>query len=322
VVAETMASWLETHRASGGDQAPAPASEDAAHQPPASASRDDTSDVDAMLAAAERELPDDLPEGRPWALVVPHAGYVYSGATASRAYALLRGQPAPDRIVLIGPAHRAALPGECSLCPCSAYRTPLGTVPVDGAACERLGARRPFTRSPVAHESEHCLEVQLPFLQRLWDEVPPIVPVLTGQLGPGECRAAAEALADVLTDESLLVVSTDFTHYGPRFGYVPFARTPPDELSGRIRALDLGAAELLVALDARGWSDYCAETGATICGRRAVRIMLEVAARMPGARGRRLGWANSGQRTGDYTDCVSYVAAAVWRPAPQPSAAP
>jgi AmmeMemoRadiSam system protein B len=146
----------------------------------------------------------------PKAIVAPHAGYVYSGAVAASAYARvapLRGRV--ERVVLLGPAHRVPLraiaaPGA------DALATPLGPLPVDIAARDRLVGAGSVVVSDEAHTGEHSLEVQLPFLQVALGDVR-VLPLAVG-------RVPAPAVADVLdavwgSDETLIVVSTDLSHY-------------------------------------------------------------------------------------------------------------
>jgi hypothetical protein len=271
-------------------------------------------DVRRYLDEARPKLPDDVRAEHVRALIVPHAGYRYSGPTAALSYKLLEGRPRPSRVVLLGPSHHTRMLGACSVADHASYRTPLGDVPVDAAARERLIAHEPYHRMRYPHQREHCLEVQLPFLQVLWDDPPPIVPVLVGQLTAEELRRAAAALSLILDEETLLVVSTDFTHYGPRFGYVPFPDAEGERLRDRIRELDMRGVQHIEALDADGFRRYLRQTGATICGRTAVTAVLELLSPATSCRPVFLGWDNSGRQTGGYSDCVSYVAMAVYAP--------
>jgi AmmeMemoRadiSam system protein B len=168
------------------------------------------SSVHALLGAAP-----DLPAAGddaawPKALIVPHAGYVYSGPIAASAYArLLPGRSAIRRVVLLGPVHRLpirglALPGADS------FATPLGTVAVDADAVARLRPMPQVRESEPAHSLEHSLEVQLPFLQTVLDEFT-LVPLAVGD-------AAASEVAEVIErvwggPETLIVVSSDLSHY-------------------------------------------------------------------------------------------------------------
>lgn len=273
-----------------------------------------TQTVRELLYEAHPSVPGSLRDQRPPVLVVPHAGYDYSGATAATAYKLLEGTPRPSRIVLIGPTHRSSLVGRCSVADFTSYQTPLGSVPVDVASRDKLAENELFEKTRHAHASEHCLEVQLPFLQTIWGDTPPIVPVLATRLTERDSRRAAAAIAGILDPDALLVVSTDFTHYGRRFRYTPFAGASEDELPRKIRDLDMEGVHQLEQLDATGFKDYLSARRPTICGAIGVGIMLEIFSRAESCRPVFLQWANSGQVTGAYTDCVSYVAMAFYAP--------
>lgn len=164
-------------------------------------------DVRALLAAAH---PSSAPP--PKALIVPHAGYVYSGAIAASAYATLREiAPRIRRVVLLGPTHRVAVRG-LALPGADAFSTPLGIVEVDREAVQLI-AHLPFvTISPQTHAQEHSLEVQLPFLQTVLTDFK-VLPLAVGM-------ATAEEVAQVLEllwggEETLIVISSDLSHYLP-----------------------------------------------------------------------------------------------------------
>lgn len=161
--------------------------------------------VDALLDKAGVRT-----EFRPKALIVPHAGYVYSGPVAACGYGLLREAGARvQRVVLLGPAHRVALRG-LALPGASRFRTPLGDVAVDRAAVDSLLDLSQVKINDAAHAQEHSLEVHLPFLQTLLPEFS-LVPIVVGQSGPDE---VAEVLRRLWGGpETLIVVSTDLSHY-------------------------------------------------------------------------------------------------------------
>jgi AmmeMemoRadiSam system protein B len=149
---------------------------------------------------------------KPKALIVPHAGYVYSGAIAASAYASLEKiSPQIKRVVLLGPTHRVsvrglALPGS------DTFATPLGTLQVDLAAAESISHLPQVLVSREAHAQEHSLEVQLPFLQTVLGDFK-LLPLAVGM-------ASAEEVAEVLDllwggDETLIVISSDLSHYLP-----------------------------------------------------------------------------------------------------------
>lgn len=162
--------------------------------------------VDALV---EEAGPTEAPAHRPKALVVPHAGYVYSGPVAASAYRGLRGVTPPYRkVVLLGPAHRAHVRGMATS-GAGAFATPLGEVPVDAESTEGLAS---LEVRVDAHEREHSLEVQLPFLQRLLGPVS-IIPIVVGDAPPREVATLLEALWG--GPETLVVISTDLSHYLP-----------------------------------------------------------------------------------------------------------
>jgi AmmeMemoRadiSam system protein B/AmmeMemoRadiSam system protein A len=160
-----------------------------------------------LIAAAEGDAPRFA---SPKALIVPHAGYVYSGPVAARAYAeLAAGRGVVKRVVLLGPVHRVpvrglALPGA------NEFETPLGRIPIDAEALAALTDLPQVVTSAPAHAFEHSLEVQLPFLQRVLGRFS-LVPFAVGQASVAEVAEVIERLWG--GDETLVVVSTDMSHY-------------------------------------------------------------------------------------------------------------
>jgi len=149
------------------------------------------------------------------ALIVPHAGYYYSGNVAASAYMTLNPQKAYKRIFLLGPSHQTWLNGASVNSEADYYATPLGNVKVDRETARLLQkADKVFGYKAAAHAQEHCLEVQLPFLQRRFaGNVPPIVPMIISTNEYGKLKRMAEVLKPYFTDENLFVVSSDFSHY-------------------------------------------------------------------------------------------------------------
>ena len=155
------------------------------------------------------------------ALIVPHAGYYFSGNVAASAFAQLNPKKPYKRIFLLGPSHHEWLNGASVNGEVDYYATPLGNVPVDREVARQLiEADSVFTYQPKAHDREHCLEVQLPFLQRLYSgdgkspqTVPPIVPIIISTNDFSKLKRMAEVLKPWLTDDNLFVISSDFSHY-------------------------------------------------------------------------------------------------------------
>ena len=233
--------------------------------------------VDGYLAAA------DCPEAPPKALIAPHAGYIYSGPVAASVYAHLRNLTAPvERVVLLGPAHRLRFDGLAA--PGVRYfATPLGEIELDEVAIERALAHPFVDHLPQAHELEHSLEVQLPFLQILLGEFK-LVPLLVGD-------ATGRQVADVLETlwggaETLIVISSDLSHY-------------LDYESAR----DIDARTSQAIIELRG-DDIGFEQA---CGRLPVQGLLEVARRRD-LRGSIVDLRNSGDTAGSMDRVVGYGA--------------
>ena len=151
------------------------------------------------------------------ALIVPHAGYYFSGNVAAAAYMSLPKEKRYKRIFLLGPSHHEWLNGASVNSEADYYETPLGQVKVDRETAKALitaDSSSVFSYRPEAHDREHCLEVQLPFLQRLFTkEMPPIVPIIISTNDFSKLKRMAEMLKPYFTDENLFVVSSDFSHY-------------------------------------------------------------------------------------------------------------
>jgi AmmeMemoRadiSam system protein B len=222
-------------------------------------------------------------EPLPKALIVPHAGYVYSGATAGAAYArLTRLRGAIQRVVLLGPAHRVWVDG-ISVPSADAFATPLGIVPVDDLFRRRALAFPQVRVGDRAHASEHALEVQLPFLQRVLGEFS-VLPLVVGDASTDDVAQVIDALWG--GNETLVVVSSDLSHYHDY---------------DTARSLDARTAAAIVA----GNGDAIRDDDA--CGARPVRGLLE-AARHHGLDIRLVDLRNSGDTGGDHDAVVGYGA--------------
>jgi len=255
--------------------------------------------VDAWLRAAPAA---PVRAARLCAVIVPHAGYRYSGRAAAVAYASVRRSPY-TRAVIIAPSHTAAFRGV-ALLDVDAFSTPLGEVAVDRAAVAALTHAPLCALHPSAYQDEHALEIQLPFLQRALPDVC-VVPALLGVVEVDDCAAVAAALASVVDDGTLVVVSSDFVHYGRRFGYLPFPAAGREQVAAALRTLDMGAIERVCAGDAAGFLAYIEDTGATICGRVPITVFLTLHGRR--SPGRLLTYYTSLDVTGDYEHSVSYA---------------
>ena len=225
-------------------------------------------------------------EPAPKALIAPHAGYVYSGPVAATAYARLAARRgAITRVVLVGPSHRVFLRGLAAP-DADAFATPLGDVPIDRAWLARAQALPQVQVQDRAHAFEHSLEVHLPFLQVALGEFA-LVPLVAGDASPAEVAEVLDALWG--GDETLVVVSSDLSHYEPY---------------ETARRLDQATARAIESLreDAIGEDDAC--------GRVPIRGLL-VAARARGLRVRALDLRSSGDTAGPRDRVVGYGSFAV-----------
>ncbi len=269
----------------------------------------------ALLLATARSLMRQasaapMPIGRPVALAVPHAGWAYSGAVAAAAFRILR-PGSFTRVVVMAPSHHAAFAGY-ALEDAAAYRTPLGETPLARAALGDLEAPGLARVVPGATGPEHAVEIELPFLQAALGPFT-LVPILAGRVDAAAEKAFAEKLARLDDGRTLFVFSSDFTHYGPRFGYTPFG--PTSGARARIRELDDAAIGLLGRLDAEGWRSFVREKNATICGEAGLVTMVELLRRIaPRAQATLLAHWASGEMPGPGDDSsVDYASLAYAR---------
>ncbi|MGE5235217.1 MAG: AmmeMemoRadiSam system protein B [Acidobacteriota bacterium] len=244
--------------------------------------------------------------GAPIAVIVPHAGYIFSGATAGRAFAGL-AHATVRRAILLGPSHHAGFSGGAlPAAGVTAFATPLGDLPIDLAAVAKLRGSPEFSGPPAAHEPEHCLEVELPFLQETVGAVP-IVPVLVGHATDRETAIAmAHRLAALLDPTTIVVVSSDFTHHGATYGYAPFGR---DRGVGKA-LLELGreTAGRAAAIDADGFWQQVEVSGDTVCGARPISVLLELLRHAFNGHGQVLAVTTSGEVSGTWSQVVTYAA--------------
>ncbi len=237
--------------------------------------------LDKLLGGARHAAEGAAPHRLPKALIVPHAGWIYSGPIAATAFARLADDAGRiSRVVLLGPAHRACVDGLAAT-GASAMATPLGEVPVDEDAVADLGA---VAELPAAHAREHCLEVELPFLQRLLPRAH-VVPLLVGDAPPEVVGHVLERLWG--GDETLVVVSSDLSHY------LPYETA---------RAVDADTAERICAL--------VPVEAERACGAAAINGLLWVA-RRKGLQPRLLDLRSSGDTAGGRDEVVGYGAFAL-----------
>ena len=260
----------------------------------------DKAELQKMLSSLFSRVPKVNFYGEVRALIVPHAGYQYSGPAAAIAYATIRGEDI-RRVIIMGPTHYTYFHGV-SIPKVKAYETPLGEVPLDWEKARKLLKHKPFTTYPEAHKREHSVEIQLPLLQTiLAGKKFTIIPMVFGELSEKDYDKVAKAIVPLIDEHTLIVASSDFVHYGRRFNYTPFTK----EIKKNLQKLNYGAIERIVNFDFTGFLKYKKDTGATICGFRPIATLLKILDKNYYAEV--LSYYTSGEITGNYTDCVSYT---------------
>jgi AmmeMemoRadiSam system protein B len=235
--------------------------------------------VDDYLASATASVSIGTP---PKVLIVPHAGYPYSGPIAASAYAAVHGA-AIDRVVMFGPAHRWPVSG-LALPTASSFETPLGSVAIDTDALLRADSLRSVTLVDAAHTQEHAIEVQLPFLQRCLPEGFRLVPFVVGRTTPAQVEEVLDELWG--SSETLIVISSDLSH----FHDYDTARQLDADTSAAIEGLE---------------PQRLPEGGA--CGRVPIQAVLSAAARRK-MTARTVDLRNSGDTAGGRDEVVGYGA--------------
>lgn len=241
----------------------------------------DSNELSTMVAGFLGEAVSE--EAVPKAIIVPHAGYIYSGPVAATAYRCLR--PAHQRItrvVLLGPSHHVPFHG-LALSQAAQFMTPLGAVPLDQNAMEQIAHLPQVATLDQAHLMEHSLEVHLPFLQTVLDHFS-LVPLVVGEASPEEVSEVLEVLWG--GDETLIVISSDLSHY---------------QSYEKAQKMDRTTSQAIEALNIRGIGYDQA------CGRIPVCGLLDAATRH-GLHGKTLDLRNSGDTAGPRDRVVGYGA--------------
>ncbi len=234
-------------------------------------------------------------------VVAPHAGYVYSGAIAGATFSRVE---IPDRVIIIGPNHHG-FGHRAAVFPEGNWETPLGQVPIDAGFARRLLNFCTLTGADtVAHQLEHSLEVQIPFLQALNPTVR-IVPLCLGHLALPDLLELGEALGRLISadpEPTLIVSSSDMTHY------------QPGEIA---RIKDTQALDQVLAIDPEGLYRVVREQQISMCGVLPTVVMLAAARWLEADDAELIRYGNSGDITGDQREVVGYAGVAVWAKADQ-----
>lgn len=238
----------------------------------------------------------------PLAIVVPHAGYVFSGGVAASAYNQIDPNQKFEHIFIIGSSHVMTFPGASVYCSGN-FETPLGIVPVDMKLGKKLVAENKILKDfPEPHLNEHSIEVQLPFLQVHMKTDFKIVPVIIGAYNAETSKKLAEVFKPYLNDKNLFIISSDFSHY-PEYDDAKKA-----DMAIADAILSNKASKLLADLDANEQKNYSGLV-TSLCGWTSVLTLLDMTENMPGITTDLIQYKNSGDSSyGEKDRVVGYCA--------------
>ncbi len=230
-------------------------------------------------------------------VIAPHAGHRYSGNVAGHAFKAMQSVESVDTIAVIGPMHHS-YPHRLLTTVHDAYQTPLGDVPVDHDTLKAIQENCKIPVTAIAKDPEHSLEIELPFLQRLFNSFK-LIPIMIRDDSVDVCAALGEALAMVLRERrSLLVASSDLSHFYPQSA----AQKLDAYMLAQIESFD-PLAVLKAEDEGKGYA----------CGRGAIATVLTAARRLGTMGVQVVKHATSGDVTGDYGSVVGYGAAVIWK---------
>lgn len=191
-------------------------------------------DLDSLLLAASVN-----PVSNPIAIIMPHAGYGYSGSVMACGIKAIQSSQF-DRIIVIGPSHHQALRNQAAVLVADVIETPLGLAALDQQAINYLLSYKEMVNQPDLHPKEHSVQIEIPWIQMAFANTP-IVPIVLGQIESEYLPRFASILRPLLTPKTLLIISSDFTHYGEGYGYVPFK----EPIFENIQRLDATALQII-----------------------------------------------------------------------------
>lgn len=224
--------------------------------------------LDELQIVAQTNYAATVQKGSVPAVIVPHAGIKYSGAVASAVYQ--QAHNSVKTIIILTPDHAGKVSGV-ALPLFDAYAIPTGTLSVNTNVVKKLSEQPFFNFNDSAFYREHSLEIQLPFIKKFFKHVN-IVPLIVGKINCAQAKLIATELTPYINKKTLVVVSSDFVHYGKRFNYTPF----DDHQQLRIRHLNSHAIELIEHGTCAPFANFVQKTGATICGANPIKILLSL----------------------------------------------
>lgn len=242
-----------------------------------------------------------------YGVVSPHAGYICSGQCAAYSYSEIIESGRVETFIILGTNHTGYVESDFALSG-EDFETPLGIAKNDKEFYDLLiskgkGVCGDSARDKIAHQNEHSIEVQLPFLQFLFGNKFKIVPIICKTTNLEKDVNFAKLIIETakkLKRKTFIIASGDFTHYGFSYGFVPFSTNIKENLY----SLDKGAIDLIIKLRTRELLAYSSKT--TICGAGAIALAIETCKLLGSKKAELLKYCTSGEITGDYSNAVGY----------------
>eukprot|EP00826_Nyctotherus_ovalis_P043349 TRINITY_DN4555_c0_g2_i3.p1 TRINITY_DN4555_c0_g2~~TRINITY_DN4555_c0_g2_i3.p1 ORF type:complete len:296 (+),score=83.20 TRINITY_DN4555_c0_g2_i3:181-1068(+) len=271
---------------------------------------DDPKELESQLSSLLASAEEYKGAGLVKYIIGPHAGYAYCAKTAAWAYKCVDPNKY-KRVVLLGPSHFVHI-NCCAVTKCGMYKTPLGGMEVDRETVEKLLKTNGFKTMEVGvDEREHSLEMHMPLLKHVFGERKVLlVPIMVGSISKEQEKEYGEVLAEFMKDdETLFAVSSDFCHWGKRFGYT-YYKKEDGEIFESIEKLDRRGMEAIEKNDAKAVEQYFEETNNTICGRHPIAIAIHALQISGGAfETKFVHYSQSSKATSGSDSSVSYASA-------------
>ncbi len=251
------------------------------------------------------------PLGKISALIVPHAGYAYSLDTALSAYALLKKEDY-DRVLVLSPSHRYPFFGKVGIEPIGKLKTPCGDISFDKDFSDRLKMLEQVQEVEEASKAEHSIHIQMPLIRHFLGDIPVAALMFGKWKYDKNMENFAKNLFRILDTfdggigRTLIIISTDFTHYGQNFNYLPFI----EDVKSNIEQLDQNVYQSFASHDIELFEKIMQKTKATVCGQVALKFLLTL---VPDKiKVEQVAYTTSAENTGDYSHSVSYLSAIVF----------